>query len=251
MTLVLICCSVLTRAYPVNPVMADAWLSGEIARAARDPGAKGVFRWEPKPWNCVSSNIQSANFIRHCDANLSKTDHTWFFRDWSAGCLSQPKYSNKYNQIFSIFATRIRRLTTSLTSWVTGRSSICRNPGLSTTWWPISLRAGPLYYRLWIFLRQTSIAFPSLDLHPHKAWKGAACTYECRSPCCCSFCMRVSSLMLLIWIVAVALLMQKLCLPFADWFKLFRSGLVYCLTWSVFNPQLCFHILAHRYGHAL
>lgn len=37
-------CRVLTRAYPVNPVMADAWLSAEIARAARDPGAKGVFR---------------------------------------------------------------------------------------------------------------------------------------------------------------------------------------------------------------
>ena len=28
----------------MNPVMADAWLSAEIARAARDPGAKGVFR---------------------------------------------------------------------------------------------------------------------------------------------------------------------------------------------------------------
>lgn len=38
---------VLTRAYPVNPVMADAWLSAEIARAARDPGAKGVFRQAP------------------------------------------------------------------------------------------------------------------------------------------------------------------------------------------------------------
>lgn len=34
----------LRRVYPVNPQRADAWLGGEIARAARDPGALGVFR---------------------------------------------------------------------------------------------------------------------------------------------------------------------------------------------------------------
>ena len=34
----------LKRAYPVNPGMADAWLTEEIARAAGDLGAKQVFR---------------------------------------------------------------------------------------------------------------------------------------------------------------------------------------------------------------
>ena len=36
----------LKRAYPVNPGMADAWLTEEIARAAGDLGAKQVFRQE-------------------------------------------------------------------------------------------------------------------------------------------------------------------------------------------------------------
>jgi hypothetical protein len=43
----------LRRVYPVRPERADAWLGGEIARAARDPGALGVFRCgrraEPAP----------------------------------------------------------------------------------------------------------------------------------------------------------------------------------------------------------
>lgn len=34
----------LRRVYPVRPERADEWLGGEIARAARDPGALGVFR---------------------------------------------------------------------------------------------------------------------------------------------------------------------------------------------------------------
>lgn len=34
----------LRRVYPVHPERADEWLGGEIARAARDPGALGVFR---------------------------------------------------------------------------------------------------------------------------------------------------------------------------------------------------------------
>lgn len=34
----------LRRVYPVRPERADDWLGGEIARAARDPGALGVFR---------------------------------------------------------------------------------------------------------------------------------------------------------------------------------------------------------------
>ena len=34
----------LRRVYPVRPARADAWLGGEIGRAARDPGALGVFR---------------------------------------------------------------------------------------------------------------------------------------------------------------------------------------------------------------
>ena len=34
----------LRRVYPVRPQRADAWLGREIARAARDPGALGVFR---------------------------------------------------------------------------------------------------------------------------------------------------------------------------------------------------------------
>ncbi|KAL4435621.1 hypothetical protein ABPG77_002584 [Micractinium sp. CCAP 211/92] len=34
----------LQRVYPVRPERADSWLGGEIARAARDPGALGVFR---------------------------------------------------------------------------------------------------------------------------------------------------------------------------------------------------------------
>jgi pimeloyl-ACP methyl ester carboxylesterase len=42
----------LKRVYPVNPNRADAWLAGEISRAAKDPGALGVFRsvfYLPKP----------------------------------------------------------------------------------------------------------------------------------------------------------------------------------------------------------
>lgn len=42
----------LKRVYPVNPDRADAWLAGEISRAAKDPGALGVFRsvfYLPKP----------------------------------------------------------------------------------------------------------------------------------------------------------------------------------------------------------
>ncbi|PRW33974.1 deoxyribodipyrimidine photolyase isoform A [Chlorella sorokiniana] len=42
----------LRRVYPVRPERADEWLGGEIARAARDPGALGVFRsvfYLPKP----------------------------------------------------------------------------------------------------------------------------------------------------------------------------------------------------------
>lgn len=42
----------LRRVYPVRPARADAWLGGEIGRAARDPGALGVFRsvfYLPKP----------------------------------------------------------------------------------------------------------------------------------------------------------------------------------------------------------
>lgn len=35
----------LRRVYPVQPQRADSWLGAEIARAARDPGALGVFRW--------------------------------------------------------------------------------------------------------------------------------------------------------------------------------------------------------------
>lgn len=34
----------LRRVYPVQPQRADSWLGAEIARAARDPGALGVFR---------------------------------------------------------------------------------------------------------------------------------------------------------------------------------------------------------------
>lgn len=34
----------LRRVYPVVPQRADSWLGAEIARAARDPGALGVFR---------------------------------------------------------------------------------------------------------------------------------------------------------------------------------------------------------------
>ena len=42
----------LKRVYPVRPERADAWLANEISRAARDPGALGVFRsvfYLPKP----------------------------------------------------------------------------------------------------------------------------------------------------------------------------------------------------------
>ncbi len=42
----------LKRLYPVRPDRADAWLAGEIARAASDPGALGVFRsvfYLPRP----------------------------------------------------------------------------------------------------------------------------------------------------------------------------------------------------------
>lgn len=42
----------LRRVYPTRPDRADAWLGREIMRAARDPGALGVFRsvfYLPKP----------------------------------------------------------------------------------------------------------------------------------------------------------------------------------------------------------
>lgn len=42
----------LKRLYPTNPAAADAWLAGEIGRAARDPGALAVFQsvfYMPRP----------------------------------------------------------------------------------------------------------------------------------------------------------------------------------------------------------
>ncbi|KAL4854579.1 Pheophytinase [Chlorella vulgaris] len=52
----------LRRVYPVRPQRADSWLGGEIARAARDPGALGVFRSvfylpPPRPLNYLVSRL--------------------------------------------------------------------------------------------------------------------------------------------------------------------------------------------------
>ncbi len=54
----------LKRLYPVRPERADAWLAGEIARAATDPGALGVFRCHVLHCRTACSGVMSCIVVQ-------------------------------------------------------------------------------------------------------------------------------------------------------------------------------------------
>ena len=103
----------LRRVYPVRPERADEWLGGEIARAARDPGALGVFRWA----HAVSVACCSGGRIRG-----------WVKR-------GRPSASHAVSDV--------QFDTSDHLNLYAGACSTCPSLGPSTGWWPPPLASPP------------------------------------------------------------------------------------------------------------
>ncbi len=82
----------LKRLYPIRPDRADAWLSGEIARAATDPGALGVFRSvfylpRPRPLSYLVGQVFGGpTLVLQVGWRLSSRPACCIRLSWPVGC---------------------------------------------------------------------------------------------------------------------------------------------------------------------